>query len=287
MVVIHEVCIHCSHVHSCRKDRELATAFKGFTRYVAIFAAAGHNNYTKCCRLYLQDAQKLCSCLSGFTEGPFAVRRNAQLFWSGTWSDMVIEQCLMRAGKTAGGLINITHKEAVKTVWLSAAHIIAQYSDGLRQLTDTYTGTWSHQHREIKPTRVKKDSEDMQKMLSFLQTHNPFTPTTDNVLVNIATGVVASDQVNVDEALIVGRKIHDSITNKTFSQVSLKRKKQAVTFAVAKKALRIDSGVKLHISSSELSQRLLAVASCSQQQILLFIHISCQQLLQRCSLTTD
>lgn len=105
----------------------------------------------------------------------------------------------------------------------------------------------------------------MQKMLSFLQTQNPFTPTTDNVLVNIATGVVASDQVNVDEALIVGRKIHDSITNKTFSQVSLKRKKQAVTFAVAKKALRIDSGVKLHISSSELSQRLLAVASCSQQ----------------------
>jgi len=68
-------------------------------------------------------------------EGLFAVRRNDKLFWSGTWSDisdMTIEQCLMRAGKTQGGLINITHKEAARTKWLLTAHVVAQYIDAVQ-----------------------------------------------------------------------------------------------------------------------------------------------------------
>ena len=73
------------------------------------FAAAGHNNYAKCCRLYLQDCAQLCPCLQKpMDDGLFTIRRNKNLFWSGTWSDMTIEQCLMRAGKTQGGIINIT-----------------------------------------------------------------------------------------------------------------------------------------------------------------------------------
>ena len=52
------------------------------------FAVAGHTNYTKCCHLYLQDAQNLCRCLiEQFENGFFTVRWNAKLFWSGTWSD--------------------------------------------------------------------------------------------------------------------------------------------------------------------------------------------------------
>src|ERR1043165_5576081 len=60
-------------------------------------AAAGHNNYTKCCRLYLEDAHNLCTCMAkDFKDGFFTIIRNKKLFWSGTWSDMIIEQSLMR-----------------------------------------------------------------------------------------------------------------------------------------------------------------------------------------------
>jgi len=108
------------------------------------FAAAGHNNYTKCCRLFLQDAQNLCSCMAtSLEEGLFTVRRNKSLYWSGTWSDMAIEQCLMRAAKTSGGLINITHREAARTVWLLSAHVLLQYTDGLRAMTGCFAGSWS------------------------------------------------------------------------------------------------------------------------------------------------
>ena len=117
-----------------------------------ILAASGHNQYAKCCRLYLQDCEELCPCLDqAFNEGLFTVRRNDSLFWSGTWTDMVIEQCLMRAGKTQGGLISFTHKEAAKMKWLMSAHVVAQYIDALRGLTHITTGTFSEQHREMRP----------------------------------------------------------------------------------------------------------------------------------------
>ena len=77
-----------------------------------IFVAAGHNNYAKCCRFYLQDCKTLSDCIKiPFENGSFTVHRTNKPL-SGIWTDMCIEQSLMRAGKTNGGLINITHKEA-------------------------------------------------------------------------------------------------------------------------------------------------------------------------------
>ena len=88
----------------------------------------------------------MCACLKKpLEEGAFTIRRNENLFWSGTWTDMTIEQFLMRSGKTYGGLVNITHKESARTKWLLTAHIVAQYSEALRKLTENAGGTWSEQ----------------------------------------------------------------------------------------------------------------------------------------------
>ena len=79
----------------------------------------------------------------------FNIRRNPSLFRNGTWTDMAIEQCLMRSGKTTGALINIAHNDAARAKWMLSAHILAQYTDSLRCLTGTVTGTSSEQHREM------------------------------------------------------------------------------------------------------------------------------------------
>ena len=94
------------------------------------FAAAGHNNYLKSVLLYLQDAQNLCNCLkSKYEKGLFIIWRKDKLFWSGTFTDQVIEQDLMLLGKSEGGLINITHKDAARTKWLlSADHQLLERS---------------------------------------------------------------------------------------------------------------------------------------------------------------
>ena len=224
------------------------------------FAAAGHNNYSKCCRLYLQDCLELCQCIKGpMEDGCFTVRRNENLFWSGVWSDMAIEQCLMRAGKTQGGLINITHKESARTKWLLSAHVLAQYNEALRLLTGTYTGTWSEQHRDIHPGNVKQDLKDLEKFKHFLQSHNPFMVEDAEQLKNIATGFIADDRVNVDDAITIGHKVQANLDDQRFGDIVLKKADQAKTFAVMRKPLKLE-GEEVRMSSSELHQRLLSIS---------------------------
>ena len=102
----------------------------------------------------------------------FNIRRNPSLFWNGTWTDMTIEQCLMRSGKTTGALINITHNDAARAKWMLSAHILAQYTDSLRCLTGTVTGTLSEQHREMQICRTKKDKNESFGNFLLVITHS-------------------------------------------------------------------------------------------------------------------
>ena len=72
-----------------------------------LFAANGHINYAKSSRLYIKQMRELQEThpwlFEKFTEVYHAVRRSDR-FWSGLWSDLVIEQTLMRFINTRGGL---------------------------------------------------------------------------------------------------------------------------------------------------------------------------------------
>ena len=74
-----------------------------------LFAATGHINYAKSARLYLQMMNDLPSTFPDlheqFTHNGYHVVRRSDRFWNGIWTDMSIEQMLMRSLKTRGGLI--------------------------------------------------------------------------------------------------------------------------------------------------------------------------------------
>ena len=165
----------------------------------------------------------------------------------------------MRAGKTQGGLINITHKEAAKTRWLLSAHVMAQFTDALRCLTNTFTGTWSEQHRDVHPGNIKQDLQDLKRFTQFLQCHNPFESRNENQLINIATGVIADERVTADRALSIGRRIQEGLDDKRYGEISLKRSEQATTFTAMRKPLKVESE-NIRMSAGELYQRLLASA---------------------------
>ena len=222
-----------------------------------ILAAAGHDKYTLAIVKYLKDIKNLCPCLEEkYNQGCFTVNRNDKLFWSGTFTDQIIEQTLMRSGKTQGGLINITHNDAARTKWLLSSHIVANYSEALRDLTGITTGTWSEQHRDVQASRRKENSNHLRNFIDFFDTHNPFMAA-ENQLINIATGVIASDDVNVDSAISIGEKIVAGFSGKCIGDISLKRKNQAKTFAVMRKTVTIGDTL-VQMSSDQLSQRLLA-----------------------------
>ena len=75
-----------------------------------LFASSGHINYAKSARFYVQKMQRISkNCkefpwlYQEFQDGFYAVRRSNR-HCSGLWSDLTIEQMLMRSIKTCGGL---------------------------------------------------------------------------------------------------------------------------------------------------------------------------------------
>lgn len=96
---------------------------KTIQKMLPYFHAAGHFLYAKSCQLHLQDMLALPDKMNPteyerFTNGGYFTIRRSDKFWSGIWSDMTIEQTLMRSMKTAGGL---THgrgiSDSVLTLW--------------------------------------------------------------------------------------------------------------------------------------------------------------------------
>ena len=70
-------------------------------------AASGHNLYTKCIHVYLQQMHKLHEThpevSRHFDQGLHVVRRSDR-FWAGLYPDRVIEQVLIRSMKTSEDL---------------------------------------------------------------------------------------------------------------------------------------------------------------------------------------
>ena len=81
---------------------------------IPFFHAAGHLAYAKSAHLYLQQMSVLekrmpASEYEYFTKkGGFTIRRTHKM-WAGIWSNMTIEQVLLRQLKVSGGL---THGQA-------------------------------------------------------------------------------------------------------------------------------------------------------------------------------
>ena len=73
-----------------------------------LFVATGHINYAKSGRLYLQlmlDLEKNYPWLyHQFNDKGFHCIRRTDKFWTGLWTDLVIEQTAMLSIKSLGGL---------------------------------------------------------------------------------------------------------------------------------------------------------------------------------------
>jgi hypothetical protein len=90
-----------------------------------LLASTGHNNYTKSLRLYLQSVVELArthpEVYRQFLDGEHTVRRTSKS-WSGIWTDLSIEQILMKSLKGKGGVVGKGITENVLRVWTSTMH---------------------------------------------------------------------------------------------------------------------------------------------------------------------
>lgn len=198
-------------------------------RMLPYFHASGHFLYAKSAHLYLQDMIALKDKMDNqdyinFTK-TFAVRRTNK-FNCGTWTDMTIEQSLMKSMKTEGGVSRgrSTH-ESVLCKWIYGMHATMAISEEIEKFCDLSFDT-ADQHVDSRDSRIERDNNDIEKIVQWFTLHNPFS--TCNEVVSISTGIVGNNQINCYNAKEIGLQSIKEMIGVTFDKITLKRSKRVV-----------------------------------------------------------
>lgn len=169
--------------------------------------AAAHLNYAKSAHLYYQDMVTLQDRMDPHeymkftTDGYFTIRRSEK-FWSGIWSNMSIEQVLMRSMKSYGGL---TRGRGVSDSVLARCTLgmlcLQSICEQIELFADARSET-SEQHVDMRPTRVVRDNMDIGKLREWFTEHPPFLNI--QAIVSLSTGITGHGEVNCHLAREIG-----------------------------------------------------------------------------------
>ena len=172
------------------------------------FFASGHVNYARYGLYYLRSMESLGQEeLSKFMKGEHVMHYVPGL-WNGIWSDMFIETTFMRYGHGPGGIIGITLKpEALKT-WALSLHICSRLEQDIISLVGKEQDLSQEAHKEEMKARIVSDGVDRQSIRDKLKLCiDPLDPTSHPpTIVNIVSGQVADETVNVQDAVAIGTK---------------------------------------------------------------------------------
>lgn len=190
------------------------------------FHASGHFLYAKSTHLYLQDSEKLEEKMSAreyndFVKSGFFTIQRSPKFWSGIWSDMTIEQTLMRLMKCEGGLTRGRGiKSSVLQKWVLSMPVVATVCQKVEDYTNCRVA-WTEQHTDLRSSRMKRDQEDLEKLRSWISAHYPFRKNSE--IVSLLSGVKGDGSVNCFNSLAIGKKGIESMIGKNFHEISFKR----------------------------------------------------------------
>ena len=143
-------------------------------------------------------------------------------------------------------------------MWLNSMHRCAGVHGAMSNLTGAQHKT-SEQHIELGKSRVKKDNEDLMKLLTWFQIHDPFDINV-GTLRSISSGITASEEgdINCDDAENVGKEIQKQNDNITVEDASIKRKARVKTLQSLQPGVKIDKKT-VHIDPTILFTRLTAI----------------------------
>ena len=170
--------------------------------------AAGHQNYARYGVYYLRSMNHLPSDVQQrFINGEQTMRHN-QGIWNGVWSDMFIETTYMRYGHGPSGIIGTTTKPETLKTWALSMHACTTLITDLLDMDGSRSDAVKFTHKEETSARIRADASDRASLRRTLTSCiDPLNPDAHppGSIINIATGKIASAEVNVDEALQTGK----------------------------------------------------------------------------------
>ena len=238
-------------------------------------AAAGHHNYTKSLALYLTQMEKLQDThphvYSKFVDDFFVLRRTVS-YWAGIYSDLYIEQVLMRNFNAVGGLTRGRgFDQTTSLVWLLSTPACAEVNRVIRDVTDLQDTNTSDEevHKDRSAARMDRDAEDVQTILHYFSERKPFSKDSKE-LRSLSSGVVADKSVDADRAESLGQAILQSMYGKSVAEYTFRKKDQVTTLA-SSTYITVE-GERLEIDPKQLFQRLVVAGKETVDTQILFTY---------------
>ena len=229
---------------------------------MSLFAATGHINYAKSSRLYVQQMENLEKSHpllhEQFLQGFHSIRRSDR-YWSGLSCDLVIEQTMMRAIKSRGGLTRGRGmEETVRETWLNTLTTCSSIRSALSNVTKAERST--EEHVEVGLSRMRRDFADFFKIKHYLQLYSPFRFLHNSSLIHLSSGVVAhaEDMVDCERAEEIGIGIQKKWDDCCYGDIVCKRSEQVKTMSDFTSSCSVEKE-KVSIDPNSLFHRLILV----------------------------
>ena len=238
-------------------------------KMIPIFHAAGHFNYAKSSRLYLQDLQDSASWMVDseyeklISEGRAVVRRFDRK-WGGNEADKCIEQDLMRLIKSRGGLTRgrgIT--ESTMETFTGSLSTTVPICEALENFCNITSGS-SEQHKDFRPSSIDKVGKVYDKFVDWFDYHS-VSRRVECVGKHI-NGIVADDDVNCFQAFEVGFEAASKIDDLPFSDVKLAHKDKVVTMSSAANKIKCRDRI-VEVNPSILFHRICCVIESCEEML--------------------
>jgi len=126
--------------------------------------------------------------------------------------------------------------------------------------------TTSEQHVDMRVISQKRDTANIILFLNYLRSHSPFSYTNEHQssLVCIATGVVAAETANADQAEDRGQKAATTIENHNYADVKLKSKDKVVSISASHNSIQV-RGESVVVNPTLLFLRITCVIKDSEE----------------------
>ena len=225
------------------REAEWSLHIWAMQQMIPYFFAAGHVNYDRYGLYYMRSMERLPgNVLKRCLNGEHVMKHNPGV-WNGIWSYIFIETTFMRYGKGPGCLVGVTLKPSTVKRWALSLHTTSRVESDIDEMRYVQRTREETTHKEEMSGRIASDANDRGDIQQKLEMCiDPFN--SDNHpdgIVNIVTGRIAPDIVNVDNSVAMGKeqmKQFDTGWPATFYE-PLSNK--VVTMSVTKKRVKLGS----------------------------------------------
>ena len=176
-------------------------------------AAANRDKYTKLLRWLLDEFEKIPEVKSQFLQGGFVVRTSTDNVYGCQYGDYTIETFLMKLFKGVEGLTRGRSLHPLtRTIWINNRSQLGEIDRSIRLMAGLILDNTTSRH--LKKTVIDRENRWVDKTVEFFETR--YVLNRDSVsqfpkIVNIGSGYVAPNTVDIHEAHQVGNKILSSM----------------------------------------------------------------------------